>query len=287
MNRQGRAVGASVLAGALVGGCGFTSKAETDRLRDEVFALQTQLAEQVAAAEARQAKVDSLEQSLKERLETLDKAARRTDADLGVDLDRVREDVGRVKGDLVSALDRLSEVEAKTAKTQEEVDLRFQALAEKAKATEADSEGARSRAAEAVEAQKKLLSDPKGALERAEALIKEGKPAEARKLVRALEIEQGSSKGWPVYAPKAQYLVGESYFAEEDFRQAAAAYNEVRKKYPKATTWVPGSILKLGQCFERLGMKDDAKLFYDKVAKEFPKHPAGQEGKRLLAKLSS
>lgn len=283
--RRAMAVAALALAGA--SGC-YYSKADGEKLRDEVFALQTQvtsLQRELAAIEKANARNGEQLARVVNDVAELNSAARRNDADIGVVLDVVRQDVARMKGQVDSLNERLSEVEGTTAKTREELDLRFQSLAEAERIREAESAKARQAAIEAAEKRAQLLSKPKVALERAEALLEEKKPAEARALIRALEIEQKNAQGWRVYAPKAQYLIAESYFAEEDYRQAAAAYNAVRKRFPQSSTWLPGSILKMGMCFERLGLEEDAKLFYETVSKKYPKHPAGREGRRLLSQL--
>lgn len=284
-----RATATAASAVALLGASGcYYSKADGEKLRDEVFALQTQvtaLQRELAAFEKANARNGEQLARVANDVSELNSAARRNDADIGVVLDVVRQDVARMKGQVDSLNERLSEVEGSTAKTREELDLRFQSLAEADRIREAESAKAKQAAIEAAEKRAALLSKPKIALERAEALLEEGKPAEARALVRALEIEQKKSKSWGAYAPKAQYLIAESYFAEEDFRQAAAAYNAVRKRFPKSSTWLPGSILKMGMCFERLGLREDARLFYETVSKKYPKHPAGREGKRLLSQL--
>lgn len=283
-----RALGPSVLLGGMLlgQGCAYYSEAEGKRLKDEVYALQTQVSSLQATlleVQGQQSRVGKQLGKVSEEVTDLNSAARRNDADIGVVLDVVRQDVAQMKGTVSSLEERMSEVEVKAEKTQEETELRFKDLDESKK----DAEVAQAQQA----AQDRLLADPEKALAEAERLIEAKQPAEARRLVRALEIEQRDSKQWGVYAPKAQYLIGETYFAEGDYRQAAGAFNTVRKKYPRNDTWIPGSILKLGMCFEELGKSDDpkfssdAKLFYQTVAKKYPKHPAGKEARRRLEQL--
>lgn len=269
-------------------GCSFYSQSDGERLRDQVYALETQLTNlqrTLRQLESQQERGGKRLAKVASDVSDLNTAARRNDADIGVVLDVVRQDVARMKGQVDGMGERLSQVEAQATKTQEEVDLQFQNLAAKEKMRDAESAKEREAARKAAEKREALLSKPKKALNEAEKLIADGAPAEARQLVRALELSRGKKKGWQVYAPKAQYLIGESYFAEGQFQQAAAAFNDVRKKYPKSKTWAPGAILRLGMCFERLGLNDDAKLFYQNVVSKYPRHPAGKEAKRLLKKL--
>ncbi|MEL6188184.1 MAG: tetratricopeptide repeat protein, partial [Myxococcota bacterium] len=259
--------------------------ADGERLRDEVFALRTQLTAVQASLGQLQETADGRLTKLSADVADLNGAARRNDADIGVQLEVLKGDFARVRGQVDALADRMSEVEGASAKTQEELDLRFKGLDEKAQIEAEQSAKARAAAEAVAQKRKALLSRPKAALNEAESLIEKGNPSGARELVRSLEIAQRKKKGWSVYEPKAFYLIGESYFAEGEFQKAAAAYNKVRKKYPKSKTWLPGSILKLGICFEKLGLNDDARLFYRTVSSKFPKHPAGREGRRLLSKL--
>lgn len=286
-----RASRAPAVAALLLGwapACSYYSQADGERLRDEVFALRTQL----SAVQASVDKLDDGQSSAEGRLSKLTSdvsdlngAARRNDADIGVQLEVLKGDFARVRGQVDALVDRMSEVEGASAKTQEELDLRFEGLNQKEKMAAEQSAKARAAAQAAVEARKTLLSKPKAALNEAEKMIEKGNATGARELVRSLEIAQRKKKGWSVYEPKAFYLIGESYFAEGEFQKAAASYNKVRKKYPKSKTWLPGSILKLGICFQKLGLNEDARLFYRTVSSKFPKHPAGREGRRLLTKL--
>lgn len=251
--------------------CSYYSQSDGERLRDEVFALKQQVSvleerlatEQQSLAESREAIA-----AIQARLSKETQAGRRNYADVGVLLDELRDEVAHLKGDLGSLRERTSSVEEKSEKTREEVELRFQEQ-EKLKQEVADR-------------QRALLNAPKAALAEAERLLEQKDAKGARNLLRSLELRQRGKTGWGVYAPKAQYLIAETYYVEENWQQAVASFNIVRKDYPKAKTWVAGSLLRLGQCLDRLGHKEDASIFYERVSKQYPRHPAAKEAKRLL-----
>lgn len=253
-------------------GCAYYSQADGDRLHDEVYALQQQvtvLQQKLEASESANAEQRGILSKIEDEL----RKKGGYDADFGVQLDEMRTALARMEGQ-VGALDqRSSTVEEQTEKTREEM-----LLIEKRLDV---AEGK----AEVGKAEEALLQDPNQALGRAEKLIEEGKPAEARALVRTLEMKSRGEAGWGVYAPKAQYLIAESYYAEKEWRRAVAAFNKVRKNHPEAKIWMPGTLLRLGQCLQNLGFDEDAALLYEQAAKQFPKHPNGKEAKRLLAKL--
>jgi tol-pal system protein YbgF len=83
--------------------------------------------------------------------------------------------------------------------------------------------------------------------------------------------------------PEAQYRVAESWQNEADYKSAAAAFQVVVDKYPDST-WAPWSMLRQGECFDALGRKEDAKLFWSDVVQKYPKSKAAKEAKSHLGK---
>lgn len=283
----GRPLFAALTLSALAG-CSYFSQREGVRLREEVYGLQTEItALQKTLENIRENQDQSGERlaQVSSDVSELNTSARRNDADIGIVLEVVRQDVARMKGQVDGITERVSALESETAQTREETDLRFQSIADEARIREEKNARERARATAAARARDSLLRTPRKAINEAESLLAEGDPDEARQLLRALELKRGKSRGWSTYAPEVIFLIGETYFAQDDFQQAAASFNVIRKKYPASRKWVPKSILKLGMCFERLGLKDDAKLFYKSVSKKYPRHPAGKEGRKLLSDM--
>ncbi len=71
-------------------------------------------------------------------------------------------------------------------------------------------------------------------------------------------------------AGSAQYWLGETYYAQGDFKRAAANFLQGYKKYPKSRR-APDSLLKLGISLNRLGQADQACAAYSAVSAEYPK----------------
>ena len=51
-----------------------------------------------------------------------------------------------------------------------------------------------------------------------------------------------------------------------------------------SSTWAPWSMLRQGECFESMGKKDEAKLFWQDVVRKYPKSKAAKEAKGRLGK---
>jgi tol-pal system protein YbgF len=266
--------------------CGF-SKDEGEKLKNETYALMTQvnaMQQAITELQTQQKKQQELVAKMTSDVESLNKASRRNDADLGTQLDEAREQVGRLKGLVETFQERLTNVEATAQKAQEEQDVRFKQLQEQERVQAIKSEQDKKKAIEETMRRERLLGDPNGLFEEVQKQIGAGNPASARDLLRAFAVRAKSDRQLEKRLPEADYLIGETYFAEGKYQQAAAEYNGVRKNHPKSTK-VPEAVYRLGMCFEKLSMKDDAKLFYTTVIQKYPKSSVARDAKSRLDAL--
>lgn len=278
-----RYVRRSALAGALFSAltaCSYYSKEDGERLKNETYALMTQVN---AMQQAQTRLTESLDKMGKD-VETLNKASRRNDADFGVQLDEAQQQVGRLRGLVESFQERLSTIESSTKKVQEELDLRFQKLQEQSQVEQLKSQTERQKAIEDAKQRDRLVADPTSMFSEVEKLIANGHPADARKILREFAIRAKSDKSLEKRLPDALYWVGETFFAEGNYQQAAAEYNGVRKNHPKSPK-VPDALYRLGMCFEKLNLKDDAKLFYRTVIEKYGRSGVGKDAKARLDAL--
>ena len=68
----------------------------------------------------------------------------------------------------------------------------------------------------------------------------------------------------------AQYWLGETYYAQSDYKSAAANFLQGYKKYPTSRR-APDSLLKLGISLNRLGQGEQACAAFAAVSAEYPK----------------
>lgn len=71
-------------------------------------------------------------------------------------------------------------------------------------------------------------------------------------------------------AGSAQYWLGETFYAQGDFKRAAQTFLQGYKKYPKGRR-AADSLLKLGISLNRLGQAEQACAAYGAVSAEYPK----------------
>jgi len=187
--------------------------------------------------------------------------------------------VARVKGLVESWRDRLDDIESKLARTSEEMKI----SEEKRQPTGISEEQKKAAVDEAIR-REQMLSNPNAVVDEVVRLLNAQKPADARKVLREFSQRAETNERLKKDLDQVQFLLAETYFFEANYQLAANEYNKVRKDYPKSEK-VPESIYKLGQCFERLKLPEDAKLFYKTVVDKYPKTDAGKRAKERLKEL--
>jgi TolA-binding protein len=68
---------------------------------------------------------------------------------------------------------------------------------------------------------------------------------------------------------RTPYDEGEEHFSAHKWKEAILNYQKYRDTYPKGKLYAD-STYKIGVCFQELGMKDEAKSFYEEVTAKFP-----------------
>lgn len=119
--------------------------------------------------------------------------------------------------------------------------------------------------------------DAAGKLELAIFHMREGRQAIARVILeRALTEHPRESE-----TSEIQYRLGETWFNQELWREAALAFSEVNKRWP-GSDWAPWSVLRQGECFRNMGKPDGAKMFYEHVIDDYKDSDAADEARRRL-----
>ncbi len=70
-------------------------------------------------------------------------------------------------------------------------------------------------------------------------------------------------------APNALYWIGECYYSKGDYTRSVTVFESVTIDYPKSDK-VAGAFLKMGYGYEKLANSEMAKLYFKKVAEQFP-----------------
>lgn len=252
---------------ALASGCfypadrGRALEAKVDRMKEENEELLAELRRQQEKLTATLPKVDAKMAEMSEALESLDRAARRSDADIGVQMQKSIEDVAALRGQVETYLHRISELEAGLARI---------------------SEDTRPRQADAQRKTEEVArpTDKKEFLAFAQDKAKSGEHAVSRQLFAEF------LKKWPKdeLSGEAHFGLGESFFSEEKCREALHEYGQVIQHHSK-TRSAPQAYLRSADCFAKLKMLDESRLALEEVVRSYPKSEPAKLAKTRLAQL--
>jgi tol-pal system protein YbgF len=259
--------------------------------------------------------MDHLEKRVNERLSAIDERLqadsqplRRNQAAVGAKLDQIELDLGRLQGQIEEAAavsarqgERIGELQQgqmtsllELQKTVSDLELRLNRVASylgiqeltAAAATQAEEkverpEGGQATVAEAAVPEttvQQTIPPPEELYQEALQLFRSGQFSESRALF-ARYLEQYANTD---LADNSQFWLGESYYAENNYREAIAAYEKTIKDYPKSDK-VSSALLKQGMAFLELGDKTAAKILLKKVVKNYPETNQARIAQRKLA----
>lgn len=83
---------------------------------------------------------------------------------------------------------------------------------------------------------------------------------------------------------KDTYEIAKEFFDKKDWKQAILNFQKYRDDNPKGGK-LPDATYKIGVSFQELGMKDEAKTFYDEVQAKYPKSEEARRAKIRLKGL--
>jgi tol-pal system protein YbgF len=252
---------------------GRQMEARLDRLEQDAADQQARLDEQRQTVKDRVAKVDQKIAEVQKKIDELNQAARRSGADLGVSINRLQEEMSRLKGDAEVALHRLDVVD------QGLVALR----------TETEGKLAAMRGAGALdeyEAKQKIAAlsrpDDKGAFL---ALAQKEEQSGDKGVARVLYQEY--VRKWPsdTRTAEASFRAGEILFSQRRYREAILAYGKVAEDFPRSDR-AADALVQVAESMLALDMKDDAKGILGQAVEKYPKTDAARRARARLEELS-
>jgi TolA-binding protein len=244
---------------------------KVDRISQQNDALERKLTDADEKLSSTLPKVEEKLGQMTRALESLEKGARRSDADIGVQLQKAVEDVQQLRGQVETYLHRIDALEQNLKQLQQDTDKKLGELGqESAKQAEAQ------RRAE----QLKRPSTAREMLELAEGKAKAGDLPLARQLYAEL------LQKWPRHELAGQSLFGlaETYFTESKCEDALSHYGTVFKEHAKSPV-VPDALLHASECFRKLKMTAASRDALEELVKSHPKSEAAKAAKTRLAEL--
>jgi tol-pal system protein YbgF len=254
----------SVYGIGLLGGCYSPEKGKmlelrVDKLAQDNDTLQAQLKAQQDKLAESLPRVDQKVAEVTKALEGLDQAARRSDADIGVQLQKVVEDMATLRGQVDAyshQLDQLqTQVNALTGVP----------------------------AAKPIPAPAAEIPRP---ADKKDFFALAYNKQKANELVVARQLYLDFIRKYPrdELAGEAHFQLAETYFTEDKCPEALPEYGQLVKAFPNSKS-MPTALLHSADCFARLKNIDAAQAALDQVLKRYPGTEAAKKAKARLAEL--
>jgi tol-pal system protein YbgF len=280
-----------------LGGC--ASRKDVDVLRRQLGSIRSEMTRLEKDTSG------TLEQ-FSRQIETDSQPIRRNQAALGVQLDRMEVELGRLTGQVEEATavndrqgKRISEIQESQMASILEVEKSVDDL-ERRLSRLAHYLGLHELAVSSVEpgdaAQRapggNAIPAPVPGTEQGTVTAPGEVYGEAFQLFRAGKFEQARA-GFTRYlgeypktdlADNAQFWLGECYYAEKDYREAITAYEKTIKEYPGSDK-VSSALLKQGMAFLELGDTTAARILLKRVVKDYPDTNQAQIAQRKLSQI--
>ena len=228
-------------------------------MRNRIGALEKAVKEQGEAAAADRQKMQHEQQQklqqLQEALDTLNRAARKSGADLGVDLEKAQNELAQIRGNQEVLAHRLDAIEQQNVERDKKIDGNAQAVAQKQKEAQAAAHPTDKLALYTLARQKLDAGDGPGARQLLGEFLQKYKNDEL--------------------APNAQYWLGESLYGEGRYNDAIVEFQKVIKEH-KTSDKVPDALLKIGMSFQAQKDCKNALLFYEEVVQAHKDAPAAK-----------
>ncbi|MBI4366752.1 MAG: tol-pal system protein YbgF [Deltaproteobacteria bacterium] len=230
-------------------------------------------------------RVRVLEQSLREVQAVLRDRGTAT-AEVGMQADQARVDLQAIHGSIDGVAQQLRRSNEEANRFRQDVDERLRTIEEQMRlaprpATMPATTPSPSAPPTAPPSSSAAVSDPVSQeYQKALSLVHAGDYLNAANAFR--QFVQTNSRS--ALAPNAQFWVGDCYFAMKDYQRAIKEYQVVAERFPrheKANT----ALYKQGLAFENLGMKEEAKLFWQKLVAKAPQSPEAKKAADRLKNL--
>ena len=102
--------------------------------------------------------------------------------------------------------------------------------------------------------------------------------------LKSRSVSKGPSAPEPNEDSLGNYAGAQKAFDLKDWKKAIVGYEKYRELNPKGRRYADATY-KIGVCFQELGMKTEAKAFYEEVIAKFPKSDTANRAKYRLTQV--
>ena len=264
--------------------------------RNNVEARGVQLEEQSAKLESQISQADEKLGEVAETLDTLNRAARLSNADFGVQLERMLQELQELRGAIELADYRISRMEQQIAanagsqpapsapayaQNSKQPTPKVKPKAQPAPASPKATAKAPAKPTPAKAKAPAKPATPKEQIADARSLIKQNKYDQARGILR--QVLNGGPRKAGVH-DLAHYELGKSYQSEKKYRAALQEYIKVAEQFPKGTM-VDDAYFQIGNCSMALGNLEEAEVFFNEIITNHKRSPFAKDAKAKLSEV--
>jgi TolA-binding protein len=249
---------------------GCVTQAEGERMKADMSAMRAQLDSVKkgidADRDALQKAVTHAEEKTKELEDTLEhfnSAARRTDADFGMQMDRLQQTVQELSGKLEESQFRLDRAEKQSA----------------------SAPAAAPVPAVPGESHTRLPADKAQARQLVVQLLGRGDDRQhddGKRLANELLAKWPKDEGT---SDVVRFALGDRLAEDKLYQKAQVEYKKVLDDFPKGSR-ADNAMFKIAQTFIATGQYEDAKVFLEELLRRWPKSPLAKESRIKLAELA-
>jgi tol-pal system protein YbgF len=245
----------------------------------ELAVIKKAHAEEKAALQRRIKEADAKTKELTKVIDEYRRATGRSAADIGVDIERVKSDLMIIRGRQEVNEHRLGTIEKRFSIIHQDLDKRREEAERQEKERIEREEAGR----KAWEGKKKQIVEIKRPQKKEDFYKLAYGLLEAGQTVAARALFDEFLKKWPrdAYSDNALYWIAESHYAEEEYREAALAFQQVREKFPKGDKSAD-ALLKLGFCFYNLERYRQALPFLREFVQSYPRSELLSKAKKMI-----
>ncbi len=281
----------------------ITTREEADLIRSDVAQLQTEVSGMKRSQQEERAALEDKLVRMEQRVIALEgtlHSLRQADADSGVQMEKVIQELQLLRGDIEEASFAIGQTQEALGETKKTV---TDILARPPIEVQAAETAAPVAAEKPPEAQKiaglEVPSEKEALYDFALGLHKAGKHAGA---IEAFELFLDKHSDDKNLYDNAWFWKGEAWYGlaaslKDDSEQRRTAYKKAILAYNKVievgadggqrSNKEDGALFKIGMAFEALGFTDEPKAFYEEILNVHPASPLAASAKKRLEALSS
>lgn len=252
---------------------GERMQADLAALKSDLSSANKGLAEQRAQLTEQMQRADAQLATMSAALDELNRAARSTDADFGVQLERLVREVQELRGTLELNQHQIVQLEAKLGAGPGAASPTTPASSGTGGA-DRDPAGAAQTPAPVEE----LPKDKRGLMDHAAKLVAAGKTEEARGVYRSIIKQWAKEQG---LTDEAYFRLGDTYFDEKKYRAALQEFIQVAERWPKGS-FADDAYFKIGLASVELGNLEDAQVFFNEILKTYKSSPLAKQAQAKL-----